>query len=251
MSEAKLPTEEDIAKLPRWARVAFAARCARRALPLFAQSWPDAPSVHLKAVEQAVLAAEHAAYARGGAAYVGHAAAVAASAARDVAAHAAAHVAHAAAYADEAVHGGDDADDAAAYAAYAARAARAARAASSAARAGVSVTVIAGDFQIVLDAAIHGRWNDNTPVPPSAFEPGNEPEPTPPAVESPAESPQKFKFVVEASANEPIDPQEARKNLVGLYEKMDEYCRLKYGRGLTAEEFEEVVKAGTRTPVGG
>jgi hypothetical protein len=29
-----LPTEEEIAKLPRWARVAFAARCARRIFPL-------------------------------------------------------------------------------------------------------------------------------------------------------------------------------------------------------------------------
>jgi hypothetical protein len=32
---SEIPTEEEIAKLPRWARVAFAARCARRALPLF------------------------------------------------------------------------------------------------------------------------------------------------------------------------------------------------------------------------
>ncbi len=30
-----LPSEEEIAKLPRWARVAFAARCARRVLPIY------------------------------------------------------------------------------------------------------------------------------------------------------------------------------------------------------------------------
>ncbi len=40
--EAKLPTEEEIALLPRWARVALAARCARRVLPQFARVWRDA-----------------------------------------------------------------------------------------------------------------------------------------------------------------------------------------------------------------
>src|SRR5438552_7202283 len=34
-----LPTEEEIAKLPRWARVAFAARSARRVLPLLPLTW--------------------------------------------------------------------------------------------------------------------------------------------------------------------------------------------------------------------
>src|SRR4051812_9654562 len=36
-----LPTEEEIAKLPRWARVAFAARCARRVLPFAQVGWPE------------------------------------------------------------------------------------------------------------------------------------------------------------------------------------------------------------------
>lgn len=36
-----LPTEEEIALLPRWARVAFAARCARRVLPLYLHFWPE------------------------------------------------------------------------------------------------------------------------------------------------------------------------------------------------------------------
>lgn len=39
---ATLPSEEEIAELPRWAKVAFAARCARRVLPLFLHKWPDA-----------------------------------------------------------------------------------------------------------------------------------------------------------------------------------------------------------------
>jgi hypothetical protein len=187
MSEAKLPTEEDIAKLPRWARVAFAARCARRALPLFVQHWPDAPSVHLKAIEKAISVAE----------------------------------------------------DAAADAANAANAA------------GVPVVAIARDFQTVLDAATQGRWDDNTTVPPSVFGPLDEPEPTPLVVETLAEPPKKFKLVIEAYATEQTDPQETARRLVGLYEKLDEYCRLKYGRGLTLKEFEQHVRVGSGVPVGG
>ena len=36
-----LPSEDEIALLPRWARVAFAARCARRVLPLYLHFWPE------------------------------------------------------------------------------------------------------------------------------------------------------------------------------------------------------------------
>lgn len=36
-----MPTEEEIAKLPRWARVAFAARCAIRVFPLYSAYWPE------------------------------------------------------------------------------------------------------------------------------------------------------------------------------------------------------------------
>ncbi len=59
--EILLPTEEEIAQLPRWARVAFAARCARRVLPLFQRYWPNAPAEHLAAVTQAIDLSEQAA----------------------------------------------------------------------------------------------------------------------------------------------------------------------------------------------
>src|SRR5438552_2221502 len=42
-----VPTQEEIEKLPRWARVAFAARCARRVLPAFKHFWPEAPEEHI------------------------------------------------------------------------------------------------------------------------------------------------------------------------------------------------------------
>jgi hypothetical protein len=52
-------TEEDLKRLPLRAIVAFAARCARRVLPLYLphQKWPDAADFK-RAVELAVLAAE-------------------------------------------------------------------------------------------------------------------------------------------------------------------------------------------------
>ena len=61
MAEATLPTEKEIRQLPRWARVAFAARCARRALPLFVKHWPNAPRHHVEAITNAVEVAESAA----------------------------------------------------------------------------------------------------------------------------------------------------------------------------------------------
>ncbi len=54
----QLPTEDEIAKLPRWARVAFAARCARRVLPLLKITWPDAAEEHIVEVSQTVDVAE-------------------------------------------------------------------------------------------------------------------------------------------------------------------------------------------------
>lgn len=56
-----LPTENEIEKLPRWARVAFAARCARRVLPLFGVAWPEAKQFHFGSVENDVEVSELAA----------------------------------------------------------------------------------------------------------------------------------------------------------------------------------------------
>lgn len=57
-----LPSGEEIEKLPRWARVAFAARCARRVLPIVRRAWPEGDRPHLlEAVEAAVAFAENAA----------------------------------------------------------------------------------------------------------------------------------------------------------------------------------------------
>jgi hypothetical protein len=56
-----LPTVDELARLPRWAQVAFAARCARRVLPLFAFRWPDAPKNYTARLTWAVEISERSA----------------------------------------------------------------------------------------------------------------------------------------------------------------------------------------------
>lgn len=56
--EPTLPTRDEIKLLPRWAEVAFAARCARRVQILFVSQWPDAPREHIDAVDRAIAYAE-------------------------------------------------------------------------------------------------------------------------------------------------------------------------------------------------
>ncbi len=56
------PTDElDPARLPHWARVAFAARCARYVQPCFASLWPDADPEHIQSLEDALTYAEQSA----------------------------------------------------------------------------------------------------------------------------------------------------------------------------------------------
>jgi len=57
----EIPTKEEIEQLPRWARVAFAARCARRVQPLYVIAWPDAHKNHIRDIDAAITLAEEAA----------------------------------------------------------------------------------------------------------------------------------------------------------------------------------------------
>lgn len=63
ITTATLPTDEEVAKLPNWARVAFAARCTRRLLPLLglapAATGPRQQVIEVvNAVEQSAMQAE-------------------------------------------------------------------------------------------------------------------------------------------------------------------------------------------------
>lgn len=57
-----VPTQAEIATLPRWAQVAFAARCARRVQPLVKAFWPDIPEHHERAVDDAIRASARSAH---------------------------------------------------------------------------------------------------------------------------------------------------------------------------------------------
>lgn len=59
MAKMSIPTKAEIAKLPVVARVAFAARCARRVQPSFTVAWTNAPEDHVRAIETALARVEH------------------------------------------------------------------------------------------------------------------------------------------------------------------------------------------------
>ena len=159
-----LPTLEDIQKLPRWARVAFAARCARRVQPLFAARRPGATAKDIAAVDHAISRAEQSA---GGAvstadAYVTAAgdAAQAYAAAPEV--DAAALVARAATRA---------AYSTAAYTSAAAAAYTAYTDAAEATEAAEAAAAIRCDYDLLCALSQREAWDDDSPVPPALFGP--------------------------------------------------------------------------------
>lgn len=163
--------------LPRWACVAFHARCARQVLHLWEDAWPGAPTEHHDAIEQAIVLAEMCA------ADAQPAGGVKTAAGR------VAHVAEAAI--------DPKADPPPAYPV---------RAGLIAAAAGSALDLIAGldgggtypivkvlvqetgdddlmediqeDYQRIRQLAREGNWTDATPVPPDVFNPAYKPKKT-------------------------------------------------------------------------
>jgi hypothetical protein len=178
--EPTIPTVEEIAKLPRWAIVAFAARCARRVQPLFVLGWPEAPDKHKEAVNKAIKLAEkyashittraaaRAVDAAGRAAFAARRAALAArrAALAADAADAPALVAMAARAAVDAA----DAANAASAAADAADAVDAAGRAADAANVTTFITNIWMDYNKLKQTAESENWTDDTQVQPKFFE---------------------------------------------------------------------------------
>ncbi|MEM7233957.1 MAG: hypothetical protein AAF517_17395 [Planctomycetota bacterium] len=58
LSEQARLQEDELTQLPRWALVALAARCARRAQPLFSSDWPDAPEEFKQSIDEALALTE-------------------------------------------------------------------------------------------------------------------------------------------------------------------------------------------------
>jgi len=173
------PAEVGAQHLPRWAQVAFHARCARQVFPLWEEAWPDAPGDYHDAVEQVIVIAEmSAAEARPAGdlkAAGGHARRVAEAAltpepgTRSVPAHPTriGLIAAAAGSVADLITGEDDTG------AYGF-----AKAVVEDADRDDLMEDIQEDFQRIKLLAREGNWNDKTPVPPDVFDPTYKPKKT-------------------------------------------------------------------------
>jgi hypothetical protein len=224
VAEVTLPTKEEIAQLPRWARVAFAARCARRALPLFSKYWPYARKDRVETATRAVEVTERSA-----------SVAIAfpvdyTPLSPDAYSTATAAAAHSAAFTVP-FHAID--------------AHHTANAVTHTARAGVARSRIRQDFELLLVKCRRLGWTDDTPVPPSVFPPIEDDIDLPEVVETaePLRSPQ-FKLILDSFAADGTDPQEVKSRLIALFNEMDEYSFLRWGKGLTIDDFTQYMLAG-------
>jgi hypothetical protein len=244
MADDRIPTEDEIRRLPLRARIAFAARCARRVQPLFQHLLPDAPEKYRTAVAKAIDLAETVATR-----YVASAARADAAVAYGYATAAAAADAAAAA-ADAAAAAADAAADAATVARAAATAARAAEAAEAAddARA---LALIRQDFDLLRRLATEKKWDDETPVPPTAFGPmwpnglpkgwpKSEAEPLTPRTETE----QKIRGLVLAlMAKADTSPEVIEEGLVKLYTAANQYHMARGGGVLNPDSFQQMISS--------
>lgn len=166
-----VPTEEELAELPRWARVAFAARCARRVQPLYAHFGDDLSEANLAAVETAIDLSERAAASASIDAGEGEAASNAADAAVGIAtgANAAALTAVAAIDAAMITVTCSDLDDA--LPAVCLSAISAAAASENRGFVQATVSAIWLDFDLLRASAERDSLTDDSPVPPDVFGP--------------------------------------------------------------------------------
>lgn len=168
MANQQPTSEEEIDALPRLARSAFTARCARRVQPLFKFDWPDSPEYVATGVDDAITLTER--FAANPNSVAQNSLAVAESAASNAAdvslrlhsASVASAVADAAAHAIFPIAYNEATTTFHAYesAVVAARAA-----------AGRATSAIRSDFDLIAHISKSENWTDNTPVPPEFFGP--------------------------------------------------------------------------------
>lgn len=248
--ECSLPTRDEIATLPRWARVAFAARCARRVLPLFRAKWTNAPPEQVLLLKHAVDFSELSA-SRAVAIYEhvhgGHlpiavrlatqAGNIAVSAPREVqrVAYAAANAARAAAFA----HPLATFD-----------------AVSEATSSRLSISPILNDFQAVRNLSQAENWTDDTPVPPCVFGPlwpDGRPEGWPadePPVAPAETTPKQHRLVISATAKSGVSADALGAKMHELFEAINAYHIARGGGRLTPDDIKMYVAAGVPAEVG-
>lgn len=270
MPEPSKPTEKELQELPRWAVVAFAARCARRVQPLF-ERW-DTGKTHTTDIENAILLAERATHADREATETTTAAVAAAintakaanttgetatAAAAIAAADAATHAANAARVNAGAFSNAFSAAFAAANAStHAARAAgvaasHAADVAESDTGTAVAEIVMAmrRDFELLEETTKQEGWTDDTPVPPEFFGPlWAEGDPKGwPAKEKTSEGQE---LVFEFEIPEGMSDAEAMERISTLIDKADDLHRAHGGRGLRTKGVEVYGREPVGDPVG-
>lgn len=249
MPDVTVPTPDEILKLPHWAQVALAARCARRVQPLYTR-FREATDKNVAAVDRAITLAETAATR---AMLVGTDARAAATvvyldAAGVYAAHTAAHAATAA-HADEVTKA-------------TANAVRDAILAGSSKSALVK-QMIRQDFLTLVDIAQRDNWTDKTPVPPSVFGPlwpdeapdwavsntSKTPAAEPTPIKASPQPARRQRLIVTATVPEHLDAEVVTEELLALYRTMNDHFIALGGPGLTLEEFRRLVPAGVPVEV--
>lgn len=239
----------DLQMLPRWARVAFAARCARRVQPLFRDEWPSAPQEHVKAIDNAITISEKSAAAA-------VLAVLAADAANGVAAISAARAAvgDAVLYADAfavAAFVADTADRAIRAAARAATApargtfvpsvdaSTAARYACAAAGTAFADAAVRRDYELLIAASEAEKWSDDTPVPPEFFGPlwpDGEPEDWP--TREPDSAGLQLMVEIELPDDVELDEDRIGEISAEIADRLDDLHRAYGGDGLTVDRVE-------------
>lgn len=218
----KAPKENDVMNLPRWARVAFAARCARRVRPLFTASRSDVSSEDVLAVDRALELAESSARLGRSADVHAHADAVVGIS------HAAAHsdAAKPASYASYAAY---DVFYNATNAAYAA--ATAADAVRAAARA-IAIHAMWFDLDLLTELAKMNAWTDDSPVDPDLcgpIWPFGKPKGWPEQTED-AKAIGGLKVTIELS--DEVSDDEAERLITEYVDRLDDLHRALGGKGL-------------------
>ena len=254
-SEDHLPTEEEISQLPRWARVAFAVRCAERVLPVFDRYWQDKPRLASLTLLQAVDMARGAA-AVGGVpdrrAYHGIEAATSSwvtNALNDEDAHvASAHAADCALNALRAVRNESNqhAHDAASHAWHAAR---------YPAPGDASIRIaMQRDIAAMLELAHADNWADDTPVDPDALGPlwpDGEPKGWP---KSAVEQGSNGSYLLEFESPDGVSDAEAAERIARVIGLLDRLNRAKGGTGVRIDDeigTQDRVVIDSPLPVGG
>ena len=234
-----LPSEEEVATLPRWARIAFAARCVRRVLTILDETWDSGKPTPINHVDWAVGVAEDAAATatilpRTTVEEADRGLAKCRAAKQPYASHVALAASHAveAAANPNAVH----------------------------TRFGVlSGTVLAADdvdiwpqirrdFDHLSRLAEWQKWDDDTPVPPEVFGP-LWPEGPPKGWPPQTDAPQRAELVIEAFARERATEQMVEDDIVNLFNALNRYHIARSGVRLTLEQFRSLLPASVLAEV--